>query len=1248
MRKLLAALLLLCVYSTLSAQSIFYGLTKGNGHGTISKFDASNNSLTAAYTFGSNGTHPALSEFVEGADGKLYSSTAYGGKYNKGVIFSFDPVTLVKTKLFDLSSICTGVLTKAAGTLLYGMTTDHIFSLNTSSGTYTVLYNFAIPEKFPLDGLKTGTDGKFYGVNNESIFSFDPATNVYVNLYTLNYDDNGVIRGGICFGADGKLYGVTIGGENNYQGTIYSFDRSTSVFNIVYEFDSFNGEFPEEPLTLGTNGKLYGTTLMGGAYKGVIFSYAPSTDTYTKLHDFEDNSTAGRWSRDMTRGTDGKIYGVSNAGANGYGVIYSLDPVSGIYTKLHDFDNYNDDEFPSGRLFQASNGKFYGLTYDLDDDEGGKIFSYDAVTDAYALLHRFDNNADGNEPYHSLLKSGDLLFGMTSAGGTTSNGVIFSYNPVTDTYNKLHDFNGTNGAAPHGNLTPATNGLFYGLTKNGGATDNGVLFSFNPSTNTYAKLYDFNTSTGSNPYGSLIQAANGKFYGMTSGGGANALGVIFSFDLSTNTYTKRFDFTTASGGQPRGSLVIGSNGKLYGLATFGGVETYGTIFSFDPTSNVFTRLYEFEYLNGMEAYGDLLLASDGLFYGVSSRGGSQESGVLFSLDPVSNIVTNLHDFYVYENPFGTLVEDNGKLYGMTSSVDDKLGYVFSYALINHTFTKLQDFDGTNGARPVFGFLTRYGPGSAPTPPSKFIKVNVYSGTNPYANTEWNNWNSNTSLLSGNLKYSDGSNSSVNATLSQQNSVSDNGTPYNSTMAPPEVIRYSSYSTLTRTLTISGLDNSKTYDLEIYASRKGVSNNTSRFTIGASSIDILTDNNLANKALFTSLSPNSSQIVVNISKLNSYNYINGFILTEKGLGATNPGPIVNAGVDQTIILPANSAQLEATFSDPNGFIVATYWQKISGPSQYSIDAPGSRDPIVSNLVEGTYTFRVRITDNDGSSSFDDVNVTVSAGDPTKFVKVNIYGGLNPYNHPEWNNWNISTLSSGLLKYSNGTNSTISASLSQQNAISDNGTTYSGSIAPEEVLRYASYSGSNRTLTISGLDNSKTYNLEIYASRKGVSNNTSRFTIGSTVIDIITDNNLTNKASFVSISPAAGQITISISRLNTYNYINGFVLTENGSSSSESLQVTAPSILKKDQERTLTGIYPNPVRSNLNLQLNNNYTGQMKVQVVNVNGAIVKEFRLVKTNKGVYQTNLSVNDLSQGQYIIRIQMGSLLETKKISKF
>ncbi|HEX2608523.1 MAG TPA: hypothetical protein VHK91_14140 [Flavisolibacter sp.] len=172
-------------------------------------------------------------------------------------------------------------------------------------------------------------------------------------------------------------------------------------------------------------------------------------------------------------------------------------------------------------------------------------------------------------------------------------------------------------------------------------------------------------------------------------------------------------------------------------------------------------------------------------------------------------------------------------------------------------------------------------------------------------------------------------------------------------------------------------------------------------------------------------------------------------------------------------------------------------------------------------------------------------TTSGTSVTKVVQVNIFGGSNAYTDATWNNWNsASSLSAAAFKYTDGSASAITAAFNQQGGVSDNSTSLLSTMAPKEVVRYASYSTSNRTLTISGLDNAKTYNLEFYASRAGTSNNTTRFTIGTTNVDVKTDNNLANKASFSGITPSGGKIVVTVAKLNTYNYLNGFSISEVG--------------------------------------------------------------------------------------------------------
>ena len=198
---------------------------------------------------------------------------------------------------------------------------------------------------------------------------------------------------------------------------------------------------------------------------------------------------------------------------------------------------------------------------------------------------------------------------MTNVGGTSGKGVIFSFDPSSSTYSKLVDFKGDNGAHPSGSLLQASDGKLYGMTTCGGIVapngpdGYGVIFSFDPSTSTYAKLKDFDYTDGIHPYGSFIQANDGKLYGMTSAGGNSGVGTIFSFDPASSTYEKLMDFSYPNGFLAYGSFIQASDGKLYGMTFLGGIAPddeasgSGNIFSFDPSSSTYTELKDFDEIH---------------------------------------------------------------------------------------------------------------------------------------------------------------------------------------------------------------------------------------------------------------------------------------------------------------------------------------------------------------------------------------------------------------------------------------------------------------------------------------------------------------------------------------------------------------------------------------------------------------------------------------------------------------------------
>lgn len=89
------------------------------------------------------------------------------------------------------------------------------------------------------------------------------------------------------------------------------------------------------------------------------------------------------------------------------------------------------------------------------------------------------------------------------------------------------------------------------------------------------------------------------------------------------------------------------------------------------------------------------------------------------------------------------------------------------------------------------------------------------------------------------------------------------------------------------------------------------------------------------------------------------------------------PVADAGFNQTITLPTNSVTLNGTGSyDSAGTITAYNWSQVSGPSAATITSASAATTTVSGLLQGTYVFQLKVTDNSGGSSTDQVTITVN--------------------------------------------------------------------------------------------------------------------------------------------------------------------------------------------------------------------------------------------------------------------------------
>ena len=349
-------------------------------------------------------------------------------------------------------------------------------------------------------------------------------------------------------------------------------------------------------------------------------------------------------------------------------------------------------------------GVLYGMTSGHPIYEG-VVFSYDPLSRKYSIAHPF-LTTDGSTPYGDILQANNsLLYGMTSLGGANGKGVIFSVDPLYGAYNLLFSFNSTDGSEPYGALIQASDGLLYGMTTAGGKYNNGVLFSFNVSSQTQKVLYNFNDTNGAAPYGSLFQASNGLLYGMTKTGGSYGYGVLFKYNISDSALSVLVNFRGSNGAYPMGSLIQGNDSILYGETPYGGIS-YGTLFEFNTNSDSETVLYNLNANNGALCRGSLLKVNNNYLYGMAYTSvGAHGYGTLFRYNIADSSDTALIQFndtnkHGYE-PTGSLIQSGGSLYGMTlDGGKNGAGTLFRYDTNSSLDSVLIDFGmSSTGAYP---------------------------------------------------------------------------------------------------------------------------------------------------------------------------------------------------------------------------------------------------------------------------------------------------------------------------------------------------------------------------------------------------------------------------------------------------------------------------------------------------------------------------------------------------------------------
>jgi uncharacterized repeat protein (TIGR03803 family) len=249
-------------------------------------------------------------------------------------------------------------------------------------------------------------------------------------------------------------------------------------------------------------------------------------------------------------------------------------------------------------------------------------------------------------------------------------------------------------------------------------------------------LYSFagGTTDGMYPTAALIFDKSGNLYGTTSEGGNSTIcgifggscGVVFQLTPASGggwTETVLYEFTGgADGGTPYDSLVIDSDGNLYGTTNVGGASNMGTVFELSPGSNgswTETVLHSFAGgSDGASPRAGLILKQNKL-YGTTMLGGTGTQcgpfggpcGTVFELTRSKAGWTEkvLHSFTGGSDggyPYAGLTLDKvGNLYGTTfQNGTNGCGTVFELKHGKGTWTEntLYEFTGGNDGKASYG------------------------------------------------------------------------------------------------------------------------------------------------------------------------------------------------------------------------------------------------------------------------------------------------------------------------------------------------------------------------------------------------------------------------------------------------------------------------------------------------------------------------------------------------------------------
>lgn len=348
-----------------------------------------------------------------------------------------------------------------------------------------------------------------------------------------------------------------------------------------------------------------GVTSTGGINnQGTVFMFDPATGNFSKIHDYSHPDYFVTLTGNLVRTPAGfACYSISDGTGAGELITLNADGDSKV------IDSYSAH---NGSAVLASDNHLYVVDDWINFFRGGIYRIHSDGDDVNALdriIFRFKKDEQGINPYAPLLQRGTTLFGTAPYGGSHEAGTIFRLEMDGSGFAILHSFSGSDGHTPSGALIEGEDGFLYGVTQKGGKQNQGSVFRINPDGTGFTTLMSFSEANGAEPVGSLL-SYHGRIYGTTSTGGAFGHGVIFSVrpDGKNFRVLHHCDGTTAA--RPLGGLASSNDGTLYGMTSRGGHSNLGVIYSIKKSGSQFRQIFSFTNETGGSPNGVPLIIPD--------------------------------------------------------------------------------------------------------------------------------------------------------------------------------------------------------------------------------------------------------------------------------------------------------------------------------------------------------------------------------------------------------------------------------------------------------------------------------------------------------------------------------------------------------------------------------------------------------------------------------------------------------------